>query len=154
MKFELWLIGKNDAYIAEGIWIYEQRLKRYAPFEIKYFEYARKGKNPDLIRKEESQLIMDKLAQRDYLIILEEHGNEYTSEKFAAFIGNLMTGGIKRVIFLIGGVYGVDYTLKKRASAAIALSKMTFSHQIVRLVFAEQLYRAFTIIHREPYHHR
>ena len=153
MKFELWLHGKNEAYISQGITIYEKRFRRYIQFEIKYIEGGRKGKTPDLVKAAESKLIMSKLEERDYLIILDEGGKEYSSEKFAALVGHIMAGGTKKVIFLIGGAYGVDAALKARAAATLSLSKMTFSHQIARLVFAEQLYRAFTIINREPYHH-
>src|ERR1043166_8579104 len=112
MKFELWLIGKNDSYISEGISIYEKRIKRYIQFEVKYFESNRKGTTPELIKNEESKLIMRNLKQRDYLIILDEHGKDHSSPKFAAYIEKILISGTQKIVFLIGGAYGVDDALK------------------------------------------
>jgi 23S rRNA (pseudouridine1915-N3)-methyltransferase len=153
MKFELWVIGRNESYVSEGMAIFEKRIGRYAGFEIKYFEGDKKAKTPDAKKGAESNLILNKLEQKDYLIILDERGKEYSSEKFAEMIGSRMAAGPKKVIFLIGGAYGMEESLRNRANLLISLSKMTLSHQIARVMFAEQLYRAFTILKNEPYHH-
>lgn len=153
MKFELWLIGRNEPYVSEAMAIFEKRIKRYAGFEIKYFEGDKRAKTPVAKKSAESNLILSKLEQKDYLIMLDERGKEYSSEKFAGLMGSGMTTGGKKVVFLIGGAYGADESLRRRANLGISLSKMTLSHQIARVVFAEQLYRAFTILKNEPYHH-
>ncbi|HXH17857.1 MAG TPA: 23S rRNA (pseudouridine(1915)-N(3))-methyltransferase RlmH [Chitinophagales bacterium] len=153
MKFELWLIGKNEPFISAGLTPFVTRIRRYVPFEIRYFDEPRKGSTPELIKMTESKLILKKLEQKDYLIILDTRGKEYSSEQFAAFITGIMNMGKKKAVFLIGGAYGINEAVYSRANAMLSLSRLTFSHQVVRLVFAEQLYRAFTIINREPYHH-
>ncbi len=153
MKFELWLIGRNEPYLSEGMAIFEKRINRYLGFEIKYFEGGKKAKDPGIKKVAETNLVLNKLEKSDYLIILDERGKEYSSEKFAEVINRIMRAGAKRVIFFIGGAYGMDEPLRRRAHLAISLSKMTLSHQIARVAFAEQLYRAFTILNNEPYHH-
>jgi 23S rRNA (pseudouridine1915-N3)-methyltransferase len=150
---ELWLIGKNESYAAAAMALFEKRIGRYVQFETRIFEASRKGNTPALIRAAESLMISSKLEPRDYLIILDERGKEYSSEKFAALMESLLSSASRRVVFLIGGAYGVDDALRLKAKHVVSLSKMVFSHQVARLVFIEQLYRAFTIIHREPYHH-
>jgi len=153
MKIELWLIGKNESYASEAIELFAKRIQRYLPFEVKYFQEVRKGNLPEQIKAAESRLILSKLEQKDYLIILDERGKEISSRKFAELIHSLMTGSSKKVIFLIGGAYGVEDTLRARANLLLSISKMTLSHQVARIAFSEQLYRALTIINREPYHH-
>jgi len=153
MKFELWLLGKNDPYITHGLSLFTERLNRYLPFEVRVFQDAKKSNLPAAIKEAEGRLVMSKLDEKDYLVVLDERGREFTSEKFAAFVNTLLLSGKKKTVFLIGGAYGFDETVKKRADAVVSLSKMTYSHQVVRLLFAEQLYRAFTILKNEPYHH-
>ena len=153
MKTELWLIGKNESYLLDGFEMFSKRISRYVSFEIKYFSEPKKGNTPELIKEAESKLILSRLDKRDYLIILDENGKKYSSEKFASMLEKLFSTGNKKIVFLIGGAYGFDTALRERANQSVSLSEMTFSHQIVRLIFAEQLYRAFTIIHHEPYHH-
>lgn len=153
MKFELWLLGKNEPYIREGMALFAGRINRYVSYEEKVFQEGGKSKVVQAIKDTESKLILSKLDAKDYLVILDERGKAYTSEKFAGLINNLLVSGKKRVVFLIGGAYGFSDALKQRANAVVSLSEMTFSHQIVRVLFAEQLYRAFTIINNEPYHH-
>lgn len=153
MKFELWLLGKNDSYIKEGMLLFATRINRYVSFEEKVFTEGGKNKVAQAIKDAEAKLILSKLDAKDHLILLDERGKQFASEKFAAFINTLLVSGKKRVVFLIGGAYGFDDALRKRANAVVSLSEMTFSHQIIRLLFAEQLYRAFTILNNEPYHH-
>lgn len=153
MKFELWLIGRNETYASEAMQIFQKRISRYVGFEVKCFESDKKVKSPAIKKTAEAKLVMSKMEERDYLIILDERGKEYSSEKFASLIGSVMAAAGKKVVFLIGGAYGVDESLRSRANLIISLSKMTLSHQIARIMFAEQLYRAFTILNHEPYHH-
>jgi len=153
MKFELWLLGKNEPYIREGMALFAARISRYVAFEEKVFNETGKGKAAQAIKEAECKLFLRKLDDKDYLVILDERGKAYSSEKFSGLINNLLVSGKKKVVFLIGGAYGFDDALRKRANTVVSLSEMTFSHQIVRLLFAEQLYRAFTILKNEPYHH-
>jgi 23S rRNA (pseudouridine1915-N3)-methyltransferase len=104
-------------------------------------------------KEREGELIVQQLVAGDELILLDENGKEFSSSGFAQFLEKKMVSGIKRVVFVIGGPYGFSAQVYQRANGKVSLSKMTFSHQMVRLIFAEQLYRAFTIIKGEPYHH-
>jgi 23S rRNA (pseudouridine1915-N3)-methyltransferase len=153
MKFELWLLGKNEPYIRDGMALFAGRINRYVSYEERVFTEVGKSKAVQAVKDAESKLILSKLDAKDYLVILDERGKAYASEKFAALINNLLVSGKKKVVFLIGGAYGFDDAVRQRANAVVSLSEMTFSHQIVRVLFAEQLYRAFTIINNEPYHH-
>ena len=153
MKSELWLIGKNEAYVQDGLNIFVPRIKRYVLFEIRYFEANRQSSSRQFIKSSESKMVLGKLEPKDYLVLLDERGKEFTSEKFAGMMNTLLVSGTKKAVFLIGGAYGVDDSVCQRANAVVALSKLTFSHQVARLIFAEQLYRAFTILNNEPYHH-
>lgn len=153
MKFELWLFGKNDAFIREGMELFSARISRYVSYEVKVFADAGKLKVAQTVKDAEAKLILSKLDAKDFLILLDEHGKRFSSEKFAAFVNTLLVSGKKRVVFLIGGAYGCEDALRVRANAVVSLSEMTFSHQVVRLLFAEQLYRAFSILKNEPYHH-
>ncbi|MDX2001631.1 MAG: 23S rRNA (pseudouridine(1915)-N(3))-methyltransferase RlmH [Chitinophagales bacterium] len=156
MKIELWLVGKTDAWLAEGIERYTKRMKHYATFEMVVFPESRHKGNasPTQVKAAEAEAIMVKLNDSDHLILLDEHGKEVDSVAFAGYISKLMVAGKRKVIFLIGGAYGFDPVIVKRSNDTLSLSKMTFSHQVIRLLFMEQLYRAHTIINNEPYHHQ
>lgn len=156
MKITLLLIGKtNDDYLKKGIGIYQDRLKNYITFELKTIPELKKTKSlSELQQKEqEGQLILELLKPQDTVLLLDEHGEEYSSVNFSAFLQKKMLSGIKNLIFVIGGPYGFSDKVYQRANGKISLSKMTFSHQMIRLIFIEQLYRAFTILKGEPYHH-
>jgi 23S rRNA (pseudouridine1915-N3)-methyltransferase len=116
---------------------------------------AKIGKNATELetKKKEQVVVLDRLENSDFLILMDEKGKEYTSEKFAEFLSNHQRRATKRLVFLVGGAYGFSDEVYKRANAKIALSQMTFTHQMVRLIFTEQLYRAFTIVKGEKYHH-
>ena len=157
MKVELWMIGKTAfSYLDEGMAIYEKRLRHYLPFSIELIPDIKAAKNlsPDELKKKEGLLILKKLRSDDFLILLDEGGKAFTSVAFSGFMENHLSLSKKRLIFQIGGAYGFSEEIYKRANTKIALSKMTFSHQMIRLFFLEQLYRAMTILKGEPYHNR
>nr|WP_321453007.1 23S rRNA (pseudouridine(1915)-N(3))-methyltransferase RlmH [uncultured Carboxylicivirga sp.] len=157
MRIELVMIGKTDEkYIVQGIEKYLKRLKHYIPFKMNTIPDLKKTKNlsEEQQKKLEGDLILSQLQPGDHLILLDENGNEFTSVAFSDFIEKKMVSGLKRLIFVIGGPYGFSDEVYSKASSKISLSKMTFSHQMVRLFFVEQVYRAMTILKNEPYHHQ
>ena len=154
MKIELWVIGKTDFdYLKQGIVLYEKRLKHYVPFEIVVLNDV---KNPPLsieaLKMKEGELILSKIQKDDFLILLDENGTQWRSVDFANFIEKKQGDSVKRLVFQIGGAYGFSEAVYQRANLKMSLSKMTFSHQMIRLFFVEQLYRAFTIVKGEKYH--
>lgn len=156
MKIKLLLTGKTkDKFILEGFADYIKRINHYVSIETLIIPDIRNTANMDvhsIIEKEaESQLKC--IEVNDYLVLLDEKGKDFSSVEFSAFLQQRMSSGIKNLCFLIGGPYGFSERIYNRANQKIALSKMTFSHQLVRIIFAEQLYRAFTILKNEPYHH-
>lgn len=156
MKITLILVGKTDKkYIAEGIDEYEKRLKHYCKFEVKVIPDIKntKAMSADVQMQKEGEQILSLLRPSTEIILLDERGQEYTSVDFARFIEKKGVVGQSDITFIIGGPYGFSPELKKTASSMVSLSKLTFSHQLVRLLFVEQLYRAMTIIKGEPYHH-
>jgi 23S rRNA (pseudouridine1915-N3)-methyltransferase len=156
MKILVLAIGKTDeAYLDEGMKKYLKRLVRYTKVEFKILPDPanRKSLTPDLQKKAESELILAALERSDELILLDENGNSFGSRAFASWLEKKALDSVKRMVFVVGGPYGFSDELKTRATSLISLSGMTFSHQLVRLIFFEQLYRAFTIIKGEPYHH-
>ncbi|HJA16338.1 MAG TPA: 23S rRNA (pseudouridine(1915)-N(3))-methyltransferase RlmH [Candidatus Butyricimonas faecavium] len=156
MKVCLLVIGKTDAeFVRAGIAEYEKRLKYYIPYEMKVIPDVRNTKNMSEVeqKEREGELLLGQLETVDYVILLDEKGNEYTSKTFADFLAQKMLTSMKRLVFIIGGPYGFSEKVYKRANMKISLSKMTFSHQMVRMIFTEQLYRAMTILKGEPYHH-
>ena len=157
MKIRLLLVGKTAfPYINEGIALYEKRLSFYTNY--------RKIEIPELkgvsslseqqIKEKEGDLILKNIKPSDEVILLDERGDLYTSENWARHLERKMTYSGKDIVFVVGGAYGFSQQVYSRADGMMSLSKMTFSHQIIRLIFLEQLYRAFTIIKGEPYHHR
>lgn len=156
MKILLLVIGKTDEdYLITGIKKYVGRLGHYVSFEMKEIPDIRNRKtlSEDQQKKAESFLLLQQLQPGDHVVLLDENGTSYTSVAFAENIEKLMASGAKRIVFVIGGPYGFAQEVYDKANAKMALSAMTFSHQMVRLIFVEQLYRAFTILKGEPYHH-
>lgn len=153
MKISLWCIGKtNETYLKSGMDIYFKRLKHYCDFE--YMEWKDVGhftNSEDLMRKE-AIMILGKLKEDDYLILLDEKGQKNDSIGFSTSLERLQIQSVKHVVFLIGGAFGHHQSIRTRAQKMLSLSEMTFSHQMIRLIFAEQLYRAFTILKNEKYH--
>lgn len=153
MKLEILLVGKtNEKWLKEGIDIYLDRLKHYIAINVTYLN-ASTAKNPERIISEESLLIQTRFQPRDLIVLLDEHGKELRSVEFAAQFEKWMLQGINRVVFIVGGAYGVNAEIKSSANLILSLSKLTFTHQMIRLLLAEQLYRAFSIIRNESYHH-
>lgn len=156
MKVRLILIGKtSDSYFQEAEKVFEQRLLHYCSFERIDLPNVKTGKKPDIerLRKEEGDLILSKIQVSDFLILLDDKGKERSSEEFADWIEKLGVQGRSSITFVVGGAYGFSEEVYKRADTKFSLSRMTFSHQMVRTIFLEQLYRAFTILKNERYHH-
>ena len=157
MKITLLAIGKTDKkYFAQGIEEYSKRLKHYIKYESVIIPDIKNVKNitQEEQKKTEGEQIFKKIKEADFVVLLDENGDSYTSVKFSKYIEKQMLKSLKNLVFVIGGPYGFSEEVYKRANSKISLSSMTFSHQMVRLVFVEQLYRAFTIIRNEPYHHQ
>ncbi len=156
MKIRLLLTGKTEEeFLKTGIREYEMRIKRYVPFEIVEIPALKNAANLSAAEQNsrESEVISKKFQPGDVIVLLDEHGKEMKSTEFATFLNRQFLSGSKNLVFVVGGPYGFDPSLKKQASSILSLSRMTFSHQMVRLFFTEQLYRALTIIRGESYHH-
>lgn len=156
MKIKLIAIGKTDeAYLIEGIEKYLKRLKHYIALDVIVIADVKAGTKPSVekIKEEEGKLILQKLELSDVVVLLDEGGKGFGSENFAHYLQKKMNSVAGNLVFIIGGPFGFSPSIYERAHEKISLSEMTFSHQMVRLFFAEQLYRAFTIIKGEKYHH-
>lgn len=157
MKLKLLVVGKtNSRELVELIDTYTKRINRYVSFDIEVIADLKKGKSlPEAtLKQKEGQQILDRLKEGDSVYLLDEKGKQYTSVEFSRFLQNQLNRGGKQLVFVVGGAYGFDPAVVKRAQGNISLSKMTFSHQMVRLFFVEQLYRGFSILRNEPYHHQ
>lgn len=157
MTIRLIAIGKTDSEeLRHLIAAYENRLLHYVKFEIDLIPYLKNTKSlTDVQQKQkEGEALLKKLNPTDVLILLDENGENYTSIEFAGYLQRKMSSGIKQLVFAIGGPYGFSEAVYLKAQGKISLSRMTFSHQMVRLFVVEQLYRAFTILKNEPYHHQ
>ena len=155
MKVELWAIGKtNERYLETGIEVYAKRLKHYLKFEFNILPDVKKaGKRSQVqLKDKEGETALKALQAGDYLVLLDERGKRMTSTAFAEFINHKLQLSHRRIIFLIGGAFGFSPALYEKADHKISLSDMTFSHQMIRLFMAEQIYRAMTILNNEPYH--
>lgn len=156
MKIALLTVGKTDRdWVKQGLDIYMSRLKHYVPFSIIEIPELKNvsALSKEQIKTKEGELILKNLKPTDEMILLDEKGRMFSSMEFAGFIKDKMTYATKNIVFVIGGAYGFSDEVYSRASSKISLSRMTYSHQMVRAIFAEQIYRAFTIIKGEPYHH-
>ena len=156
MNIELIVVGKTDMREVEAlVTMYTKRLNHYVRFAITTIADVRNTKklSESEQKRLEGEAILKLINDSDHLMLLDEHGAEYRSIEFADMLQRRMLSGTKRLVFLIGGPYGFSDAVYQRANSKISLSKMTFSHQIVRAIFTEQLYRAFTIRRNEPYHH-
>ena len=156
MKIKLLAIGKtDDKHLISLIETYKQRLKHYINFELEIIPDIKNVKNlsQEQQKEKEGELILKKLTNTDVLLLLDEKGKEMRSIDFAKFLQKKMNSGIKQLVFVIGGPYGFSENIYKKSQGKISLSKMTFSHQMIRLFVVEQIYRAFTILKNEPYHH-
>ena len=156
MKFQFWTVGKDhEPYVKEGIGQFTRRIGNYHPAG---WNIIPSPKNSAMLsemdlKKKEGETILDFLQKDDYLVLLDERGKQLSSEELAAFIQQRANESIKNVVFLIGGAFGVSEAVKKRANYTWSLSKLVFPHQLVRLILAEQVYRACSINRNEKYHH-
>jgi 23S rRNA (pseudouridine1915-N3)-methyltransferase len=156
MKIECWAIGKtHESYIAPGVNDFTQRIGNYFQVEWRLFSLKKNAGTliPQILMQEESALILAALKPADWLVSLDENGKSLSSRKLALFIQDRGNESVKRLIFLIGGAYGLDKTVLKKSKFIWSLSELTFPHQLVRLLLAEQIYRACTIGRNEKYHH-
>ncbi len=155
MKIELWQIGKtSDKWLESGIEHYTKRLAHYNPFELVTLPDIKQGHrlSPEQLMVREAEMVLGRLQPNDMLILLDERGQQYRSRQFARQLEQWLQRPVRRIVFLVAGAWGAAPELKLRADVQLSLSQMTFSHQMVRLFLAEQLYRAFTILRGEPYH--
>ncbi|MBR5198939.1 MAG: 23S rRNA (pseudouridine(1915)-N(3))-methyltransferase RlmH [Bacteroidales bacterium] len=156
MKITLLTVGKTDKdWVKQGMDIYISRLKHYIPFSVVEIPELKNVSSltKDQIKTREGELILKNVRPTDDLILMDERGKQYTSVEFAKIIQDKISYTGKDMVYVIGGAYGFSDAVYQRANSKISLSKMTFSHQMVRAIFVEQLYRAFTIMKGEPYHH-
>ena len=156
MKIVLIVVGKTaQPYLIEGIDEYVSRIKRYMPFELYVIPELKNTRNltTEQQKNREGDAILKALQPGDYIVLLDEHGKEYSSSQFASNRDHKQQTSVRRLVFVIGGPYGFSSEVYDRCQEKLSLSKMTFSHQMVRLFFTEQLYRAMTILNNEPYHH-
>ena len=152
MKIRLIALGKTEEkYIAEGMETYLKRIKQFIPLTFDALQV--KSAAAAAQKKAEAEAVLSKLKPDDYLILLDEKGKSLTSVEFSTLIQQTQNRSTKQLVFLIGGAYGFEETVYARANYKLSLSNMTFPHQLVRLIFAEQLYRAYSILHNKPYHH-
>ncbi len=155
MKIELWQIGKtSEKWLESGIEQYTKRLAHYNPFELVTLPDVKQGHKltPEQRMAREAEMVLNRLQPDDWLVLLDERGQQYSSRQFARQLEQWLQRPVRRIVFLVAGAWGAAPELKLRADAQLSLSQMTFSHQMVRLFLAEQLYRAFTILRGEPYH--
>ncbi|WP_064967012.1 23S rRNA (pseudouridine(1915)-N(3))-methyltransferase RlmH [Tenacibaculum ovolyticum] len=156
MKIKLIAIGKtDDKNLIQLINNYESRLKHYVKFELDIIPDIKNVKNlsESQQKEKEGELILSKLQNTDQLVLLDDKGKHFTSIEFSQYLQKKMNSGIKQLVLIIGGPYGFSEAIYKKALGKISLSKMTFSHQMIRLFIVEQIYRGFTILRNEPYHH-
>jgi 23S rRNA (pseudouridine1915-N3)-methyltransferase len=157
MKLQLKAIGKtNESFVKEGVELFTKRIANYYPIE---WQILPMPKNAGVLtekelKKKEGELILQSLQKEDYLVLLDERGKQMSSEEFAQFIQDRANESLKNVVFLIGGAFGVSDEIMKRANYKWSLSQLVFPHQLVRLILAEQLYRACSILRNEKYHHQ
>ena len=155
MNIKLIVVSKtDDKYLQQGIEIYASRLKHYTNFEMVVVHALKdqKGASAEEIKEREAVLLLKQLEKCDRVVLLDEHGTEHTSVGFSQFLQKQMNAGVRNLAFVVGGAFGFAQSVYAVANDKVSLSKMTFNHQMVRLFFVEQLYRAFTILRHEPYH--
>ncbi len=156
MQIELIVIGKTDSQeVAALVELYAKRVNRYCRFAVTTLPDVRNTRHLTARQQctAEGEALLRQFSEEDYIVLLDEHGEEMRSVEFAAWLQKRLNSGRKRLVWVIGGPYGFSDAVHARADARVSLSRMTFSHQIVRAIFAEQLYRAFAILNNEPYHH-
>ncbi len=156
MKVEIWALGKTtEPYLETGTGIFEKRLKNYLPFAFTLLPNAKiKTTDGAVLKQEEAKIVLSKLVPDDFLVLLDEKGQQFSSVELARWMEQRLASSQRRLIFLIGGAFGFAPEVYGRANSQLSLSRLTFSHQMVRLFMLEQLYRAMTILRNEPYHNQ
>ena len=155
MNIKLLVVGKTvKGFVSDGVEEYTKRLKHYFNFSIEVIQDVKNASSLSSaqLKEKEKELILKHISLDDYVILLDEKGREFSSTEFASFIQQKMNNSIKSLVFVVGGAFGFDERIKQQYNNKISISRMTFSHQMIRLLFTEQLYRAFTILKNEPYH--
>ena len=155
MNIKLIVVAKTDEqYLRDGIDVYVKRLRYYVNFEMVVIPALKDLRNAsaDEVKEREAAVLLRHLEKADAVVLLDEHGVEYTSVGFSKYLQKQMNAGIRTLAFVVGGAFGFSSKVYERANGKLSLSQMTFSHQMIRLLFVEQLYRAFTILNHEPYH--
>lgn len=156
MKIQLWSVGKtHEAYVKEGIEDFTKRISNYFPVQWQIIATPKQAAtlSEPALKKAEAAIILSQLDKDDFLVLLDERGKQYSSPELADFLQKRANESTRNIVFLIGGAFGVDETVTNRAHASWSLSKLVFPHMLVRLILAEQLYRACTILRNEKYHH-
>ncbi len=156
MEIELLTVGKTTIrFVEDGIAEYSKRLKHYIPYSIKSLPDVKNASKMDQAKQKEAEgeKILDTISNSDFVVLLDERGKQYSSIEFSAFLEKQMISGRRKIVFVVGGPYGFSQSVYDRADSLLSLSKMTFNHEMVRLFFTEQIYRAMTILRGEPYHH-
>lgn len=156
MNIEIWSLGKaNEDFIASGLQYYFQKTKPWNPVELVILQLPKKTLTSDVARTklQEEEMILKKLQPQHYLVLLDERGKAYNSVQWSQQFQQCMNQGVKTLVILIGGAFGVTDNIRKQAKQCWSLSNLVFPHQLVRLIVAEQVYRAFSILNNSPYHH-
>ena len=155
LKIKVLSIGKsNSDFIKEGIVFFHNKIKHFCDFEWQELVPKKKSELADISKKMDAELLLNYIEDSDFVILLDERGKQFKSSyDFSEFINKKQLSGVKRLVFVIGGSFGFDESIYQRANEKISLAPMTFSHQMIRLIFLEQLYRGFAILHHLPYHH-
>lgn len=156
MRITLLTVGRTDVpWVREGLGTYVQRIRRYLPFELAEIPEPKNASSlsRELVKAREGELVLKALKPSDVVILLDEKGAVMESVRFASYLEGFMARGVKNLVFVVGGAYGFSPGVYSRADGKLSLSAMTFPHQLVRTIFAEQVYRALTILKGEPYHH-
>lgn len=156
MKITLLVVGKTtDPHFIAGIEEYTKRIRHYLPFDMEVIPELKNTKSlsEEQQKEREADLLLKTFQAGDRIVLLDEHGQEFRSMEFAGWMEKKMSAGCKRLVFVVGGPYGFSPRIYAEANEKISLSRMTFSHQMIRLIFVEQIYRAMTILNHEPYHH-
>ncbi len=157
MKVQFIFTGKTDSgWIKEGVVTYSDRLKHYCKLSVKELPDIKNSGSltRETLKEREGERVIKELDAGDFVVLLDERGDSLSSEEFALKIESWTNRGVRNIVFVVGGAFGFSDALYKRSDAMLSLSKMTFSHQMVRVIFLEQLYRAYTILKGEPYHHK
>lgn len=154
MKLELVFVGKtSEKYVEQGVLVYLKRLTHYLPVVISIVPAATKSGTMSLTLKKEADLILKKVSDRDFVILLDERGIEFTSVELAGLINKSLINSVPKLVFIVGGPFGASEIISGRANLILSFSKFTLTHQMIRMFLLEQVYRAMTILNNEPYHH-